>query len=189
VARAGLGVVGPDRPGLPHRGGQDDRAHRVVHRAWPVVASHPLRGRVGRPRLPRHHRRVGVGAGLLNLAIAVLVVWAVPSTRDRVLRIDPTARGQRRWGGVISGLDWLARFRVEPAAPGYRLEVVDRNGTTIRGAPALALALSRLPPTAWFALPALLLPAVRLGPPCRTRRRVRARAQSDQRTMIAVGPA
>jgi hypothetical protein len=95
------------------------------------------------------------------LAISVLVIWAVPSTRDRVLRIDPTARGQRRWGGVVRRLDWLARFRVEPAPPGSRLEVVDRDGTTIRGAPALGLALSRLPLTAWFALPALLLPAVR----------------------------
>jgi hypothetical protein len=91
----------------------------------------------------------------------VLVIWAVPSTRDRVLRIDPTAGGHRRWAAVVRGLDWLARFRVEPAPPGSRLEVVDRDGTTIRGAPAVALALSRLPLTAWFALPALLLPTVR----------------------------
>jgi hypothetical protein len=95
------------------------------------------------------------------LAIAVLVIWAVPSTRDRVLRIDPTAGRQRRLGAVVRGLDWLARFRVEPAPPGSRLEVVDRDGTTIRGAPAVAFTLSRLPLTAWFALPALLLPAVR----------------------------
>jgi len=95
------------------------------------------------------------------LGIAVLVIWAVPSTRDRVLRIDPTARDHRRWSAVVRGLDWLARFRVEPAPPGSRLEIVDRDGTTIRGAPAIALALSRLPLTAWFALPALLLPAVR----------------------------
>jgi uncharacterized membrane protein YphA (DoxX/SURF4 family) len=95
------------------------------------------------------------------LAIAVLVVWAVPSTRDRVLRIDLTASRQRRLAAAVRGLDWLARFRVEPAPPGSRLEVVDRDGTTIRAAPALALVLSRLPLTAWFALPALLLPAVR----------------------------
>jgi Vitamin K-dependent gamma-carboxylase len=95
------------------------------------------------------------------LAIAVLVIWAVPSTRDRVLRIDPTAGPQRRLGAAVRGLDWLARFRVEPAPPGSRPEVVDRDGATIRGAPALALALSRLPLTAWFALPALLLPSVR----------------------------
>jgi uncharacterized membrane protein YphA (DoxX/SURF4 family) len=95
------------------------------------------------------------------LGIAVLVVWAVPSTRDRVIRIDPTAPRQRRLGAVIRLLDWLARFRVEPARPGSPLEVVGRDGTTLRGSPAAAFALSRLPLTAWFALPALLLPGVR----------------------------
>jgi hypothetical protein len=63
---------------------------------------------------------------------------------------------------VVRRLDWLARFRVEPSAPGSRVEVVDRDGSTVGGAPAVALTLSRLP-TAWFALPALLLPAVRRG--------------------------
>jgi uncharacterized membrane protein YphA (DoxX/SURF4 family) len=95
------------------------------------------------------------------LAIAVLVVWAVPSTRDRVIRIDPSAARQRRLGLVVRGLDWLARFRVEPAPPGSPLEVVDRDGSTVCGAPAVAFALSRLPLTAWFALPTLLLPPVR----------------------------
>jgi hypothetical protein len=95
------------------------------------------------------------------LGIAVLVIWAVPSTRDRVLRIDPTALRHRRLGAVVGGLDWLARFRVEPAPPGSRLEVLDRDGTAIVGAPAVALTLSRLPLTAWFTLPALLLPGVR----------------------------
>jgi uncharacterized membrane protein YphA (DoxX/SURF4 family) len=95
------------------------------------------------------------------LAIAVLVIWAVPSSRDRVLRIDPTAGRHRRLGALVRGLDWLARFRVEQAPPRSRLEVVDRDGTAIRGGPAVAFALSRLPLTAWLALPALLLPAVR----------------------------
>jgi hypothetical protein len=95
------------------------------------------------------------------LGIAVLVIWAVPSTRDRVLRLDQTATRQRRLGALVRGLDWLARFRVEPAAPGSRVEVLDRDGTTISGAPAVAFVVSRLPLTAWFTLPALLLPAVR----------------------------
>ena len=95
------------------------------------------------------------------LAIAVLVIWAVPSTRDRVIRIDPAAPRHRRWGAVVRRLDWLARFRVEPASAGSPLEVVERDGTTLRGAPAVAFAFSRLPLTAWFALPALLLPGVR----------------------------
>jgi len=91
------------------------------------------------------------------LGISVLLIWAVPSTRDRVLRVDPSAPFAR----VVRALDWLARFRVEPAPPGAGIEVVDRDGTNIRGRPALAFALSRLPLTAWFALPTLLLPAVR----------------------------
>ena len=91
----------------------------------------------------------------------MLVIWAVPSTRDRVLRIDPGAAAQRRLGALVRGLDWLARFRIEPAPPGAPLEVVDRDGTALRGAPAAAFALSRLPLTAWFALPSLRLPAVR----------------------------
>ena len=95
------------------------------------------------------------------LGIAVLVIWAVPCTRDRVLRIDPTARAHRSWATVVRALDWLGRFRVEHGPPGSGLEVMDRDGTAVRGAPAAALALSRLPLTAWFALPALLLPAVR----------------------------
>jgi hypothetical protein len=105
------------------------------------------------------------------LGIAVLVIWAVPSTRDRVLRLDPTAGRHRRLGTLVRGLDWLARFRVEPAPPRSRLEVVDRDGTAIRGGPAVALVLSRLPLSAWFALPALLLPPVR-----RARRAERATA-------------
>ena len=91
------------------------------------------------------------------LGISVLVIWAVPSTRDRLLRIDTTDPRQRRLGATVRALDWLARFRVEPAAPGSPPEVVDRDGTTLSGAPAVALALSRLPVTAWFALPVLLL--------------------------------
>jgi hypothetical protein len=95
------------------------------------------------------------------LAIAVLVIWAVPSTRDRVIRIDATAGRQRRLGALVRALDWLARFRVEPAPPGAAVEVVERDGATLRGAPAVAVTLSRLPLTAWFALPTLLLPGVR----------------------------
>jgi hypothetical protein len=85
----------------------------------------------------------------------VLVIWSVPSTRDRLVRIDGRA------GAAIRRLDWLARFQIEPSRPGHGLEVVDRDGTTLSGAPAAALVLSRLPLTAWFALPALLLRAVR----------------------------
>jgi uncharacterized membrane protein YphA (DoxX/SURF4 family) len=95
------------------------------------------------------------------LGIAVLLVWAVPSTRDRVLRIDLSDGTHRRWAAAVRSLDWLARFRIEQAPAGSRPEVVDRDGTRLRGGPAIAFTLSRLPLTAWFALPTLLLPAVR----------------------------
>jgi uncharacterized membrane protein YphA (DoxX/SURF4 family) len=95
------------------------------------------------------------------LGVAVLVIWAVPSTRDRIVRVDLAAPGGRMWRALVRALDWLARFRVEPGAAGAPLELVDRDGTTVRGAPAAVVALSRLPLTAWFALPALLLPVVR----------------------------
>ena len=95
------------------------------------------------------------------LGIAVLLVWAVPSTRDRVLRLDPSSARHRRLGTMVRALDWLARFRVEPVSPGSDLALIDRDGTEIRGWPALAFAFSRLPLTAWFALPTLLRPAVR----------------------------
>ena len=88
------------------------------------------------------------------LGIAVLVIWAVPSTRDRVLHID-----ERRIP-LVRGLDWLARFRV---IPGPQLEVVDRDGTASQGRAAAVLVLSRLPLTAWFVLPARLLTTVRRG--------------------------
>lgn len=54
-------------------------------------------------------------------------------------------------------LDWLARFRIERAEPGSSLTVTDRDGSTRTGRSALAFALSRLPLTAWFALPSLLI--------------------------------
>jgi HTTM domain len=95
------------------------------------------------------------------LGIAALAIWAVPSTRDRVLRIDLTSARYRRLGRAVRRLDWLARFRIEVAPPGSGLEVVDRDGAALHGAPAAAFALSRLPLTAWFALPVMLLPAVR----------------------------
>jgi hypothetical protein len=103
------------------------------------------------------------------LGVAVLLVWAVPSTRDRVIRIDPRAPLAR----VVRALDWLARFRLEAAGAGAEeavarrvdpvpgIEVIDRDGAVLRGRPAALFVLSRLPLTAWFALPALLLPAVR----------------------------
>ncbi len=91
------------------------------------------------------------------LAIAALVIWAVPATRDRVLVVDPGRAAHRRLAAVVRPLDWLARFRIEDGRAGAPLTVVDRDGRVLTGGAAAAMALSRLPVTAWPALPAAAL--------------------------------
>ena len=108
------------------------------------------------------------------LAISVLVIWAVPTTRDRVFRFNPAAPRERQLAAAVRALDWLARFRLEP---GSRVEVVDRDCTPIRGGAAVVFALSRLPLTAWFVLPLLLLPEVRRA----------GRGDPDEQALIAAG--
>jgi hypothetical protein len=87
------------------------------------------------------------------LAIAALVIWAVPLTRDRALVVDRTDRAQAALAGGVRALDWLARFRVEDGPPGSPPTVIDRDGRVERGGAAVALVASRLPVTAWLALP------------------------------------
>ncbi|MET0459382.1 MAG: HTTM domain-containing protein [Ilumatobacteraceae bacterium] len=92
------------------------------------------------------------------LAIAALVIWSVPSTRDRVLVVDPRRRAHRRLARTVGALDWLARFRIEHGEPGAALHVLDRDRRVIGGNRAVRFAFSRLPVTAWFALPTLVTP-------------------------------
>jgi hypothetical protein len=92
------------------------------------------------------------------LAIAALVVWAVPSTRDRVLLLDAASPSHRRMATLVRTLDWLARFRIEWGRDGDPVTLLDRDGHAVQGGWAVCTVLSRLPVTAWFALPALLLP-------------------------------
>src|SRR5262245_27593934 len=95
------------------------------------------------------------------LAIAALVIWAVPSTRDRVVVFDPAVAGHRRLALAVGALDWLARFRSVESSRGSPLTLTDRDGTTSTGRAAAVRVLSRLPLTAWFALPAVLVPVRR----------------------------
>jgi hypothetical protein len=125
------------------------------------------------------------------LAIAALVIWAVPSARDRVIAIDPENRHHQSLAPLIGTLDWLARFRVVEGAPGAPLTLTDRDGAKSTGAPAVARVLSRLPLTAWFALPTLLLPAVRRARRLEIRDLAETAGHSDRAThpgLAARGP-
>lgn len=77
------------------------------------------------------------------LGIVALVIWATPSTGARAATIP------QPWARVVEHLDWLDRFRIEPGL----VAVVDRDGSVLTGRDATILVLSRLPMTAWFALP------------------------------------
>jgi HTTM domain len=98
------------------------------------------------------------------LGIAALVIWAVPSTRDRVVSFDPADEGQRRLAQAVAALDWLARFRLVDGGRGSPLTLTHRDRTVSTGRAARVRVLSRLPLTAWFALPVLLLPVMRPVP-------------------------
>lgn len=77
------------------------------------------------------------------LAIGALMIWAVPTTRDRRVLLDPKRHRALRM--FIRRLDWLARFDVVPhEGP---VEVIDRSGSRLVGRAGLALVLSRLPLT------------------------------------------
>jgi hypothetical protein len=73
-----------------------------------------------------------------------------------MLGIDLLAAGQPWLATAVRRLDWLARFRVEETRRGP-VRVVDRDGRVYRGGPAVIFVLSRLPVTAWFTLPLLLV--------------------------------
>ncbi|MET0144316.1 MAG: HTTM domain-containing protein [Ilumatobacteraceae bacterium] len=87
------------------------------------------------------------------LAIAALLIWSVPLTRDRTLTVDPSSEAHRRIVTALRVLDWLARFRVDTGPPGATFAVVDRDGSRLEGGRAGWFIASRLPLTAWFALP------------------------------------
>jgi hypothetical protein len=95
-------------------------------------------------------------------AIAALLVWAVPSTRDRVIVVRDPTEHSALLAAVRVG-DWLARFRVDrrPGEPGAALEVLDRDGTVWTDGAAQLFVLSRLPVA--FALLGWALPFSRDG--------------------------
>jgi hypothetical protein len=100
------------------------------------------------------HASIEVAANVQTfsyMAVAALLIWVTPRTRDRVLITGP------RLGGVVARLDWLHRFRVVPAEPGSTVQLVDRDGTVRHGRDAVLTAFSRVPllfvvAAAWLAM-------------------------------------
>lgn len=105
------------------------------------------------------------------LAIAALLVWAEPKTRDRVLDIDRSVPAARRFEHWVRRLDWLARFEwrartpgATQAQPGPWLTLVDRDGRRLHDGHAALFALSRCPPTFPWVAPWLLAGMRRRSP-------------------------
>jgi uncharacterized membrane protein YphA (DoxX/SURF4 family) len=89
-------------------------------------------------------------------AIAALLLWVTPATRDRTLTAD------KRFAGVVRRLDWLGRFDItEAPATGSPARLIDRDGTTRSGRAARLTALSRLPLLFAVVAPALALDRIR----------------------------
>jgi uncharacterized membrane protein YphA (DoxX/SURF4 family) len=81
-------------------------------------------------------------------ALAALVVWVSPRSRDRSLEVG------RRWQAVVvAGLDWTGRFAV---TRGQGFTLVDGDGRIRRGRSAVRFVAARLPLTFWFAAPLAL---------------------------------
>jgi len=110
------------------------------------------------------HLSIEIGAEVQTFswaALAALVIWVTPSSRDRLL-VVPSERARR----VVRALDWTARFEVE-TGPAWVLRDRPRpdGSVVVRSGPAaLWFALTRLPATFWLTAPALLAGWTRSDP-------------------------
>jgi hypothetical protein len=81
--------------------------------------------------------------GFTWLTLAMYALFVTPDVHARRLSFDASRPAGRAGGWVVARLDWLARFRVEPAqggqVPPHLIVVVDRDGKTATGVRALAL--------------------------------------------------
>ena len=85
-------------------------------------------------------------------AIAALLVWVTPSTRDRtIVACSPSM------AVLVRRLDWLHRFtfREDAIDPSSTMVLLDRDGTRRHGPDACLTALSRLPVLFAFVAPVL----------------------------------
>ena len=101
------------------------------------------------------------------LAIAALVIWSVPSTRDRLLEIDPLDRRPTPPGphGRCARLAGPVPHRARRTGH-RRCASSTATAASSVGGRAVRFACSRLPVTAWFALPTLI--TIGRRPPTRT---------------------
>lgn len=90
------------------------------------------------------------------------VAFVTPELRERTVRVNRALPLGRVVGAVLPWLDWLARFRLEPAAGGEEaaVVVVERGGQEVRGL-GVPGALARGLPAVYLAWPflAVLRPA------------------------------
>lgn len=75
--------------------------------------------------------------------LLVYVLFATPDAGARVLRFDPGRH--RGLANLVESLDWLQRFRLEPAKDATAFTVVDRGGQALTGARAVACVVGALP--------------------------------------------
>lgn len=74
--------------------------------------------------------------------LAVYLLFVRPATRERALELPPARDGLR---GLVSALDWLARFELRPAPAGAPLVAIDRDGRRASGFAAFVLLCRALP--------------------------------------------
>jgi hypothetical protein len=92
--------------------------------------------------------RVQLFSWLMGVAY---IAFVLPEIRERELRFEPSSPAGRLVRRLVPRLDWLARFRLVPAADrdgepaGARLVLVDRDGTRATGIAALAGLARALP--------------------------------------------
>jgi hypothetical protein len=96
------------------------------------------------------------------LCLTMYVLFAAPSTRERIVHFDPGRAPSRMAAGALRRLDWLRRFDFRPSAgeaPAWL--VVDRDGTRATGLLGWTLTARAIP--LLFPLYVPLLLAAKLG--------------------------
>ena len=158
VGAAGLGDRRARRPLVPHGRGQADRGHRAVHRRSGCGGGGPGMRRCGSPS-------ASMSPSNCQPASRCSPTWRSPPSSSGRCRRRATGCSwstARRAPNACSpapcgrSTGWPASAS-RTARPAPHRASIDRDGTARTVAARCGFALSRLPVTAWFALPTLLL--------------------------------